>query len=278
MIVVGIQRGERFSPNSVEKDKAILQSVVSRFNGKIFSEDDNILKDLSLNIKPDIVFSMARGESALGVLDEWQKGGARVINPAEGVRRCQRSRLDKLLHDNNLPVPPSDDEAPESRQLSFDNTSKSVGYWLKRGDASAQSSSDVVFCKDREALELAKETFRKRGIAEMVVQTHVSGDLVKFYGVEGTGFFHTFYPSDDGQSKFGDEKLNGKAHHYFYQKEHLQAVAERISRLALTPVYGGDAIVRSDGEFFIIDFNDWPSFSRCRSEAAQAIVSLAGYY
>lgn len=262
MIVVGIQRGERFSPNSVEKDKAILQSVVSRFNGKIFSEDDNILNDLALNIKPDIVFSMARGELALGVLDEWQNGGARVINPAEGVRRCRRSRLDKLLHDNNLPVPPSDGE----------------GYWLKRGDASAQSASDVVFCKDKEALELAKETFRKRGITEMVVQAHVSGDLVKFYGVEGTGFFHTFYPSDDGQSKFGDEKLNGKAHHYFYQKEHLQAVAERISRLTLTPVYGGDAIVSADGEFVIIDFNDWPSFSRCRSEAAQAIVSLAGYY
>jgi hypothetical protein len=37
-------------------------------------------------------------------------------------------------------------------------------------------------------------------------------------------------------------------------------------------VYGGDAIVRSDGSFVIIDFNDWPTFSPCREEAAKAII------
>ena len=38
--------------------------------------------------------------------------------------------------------------------------------------------------------------------------------------------------------------------------------------------YGGDAIVRADGSFCIIDFNDWPSFSRCRDEAADAIAAF----
>ena len=38
------------------------------------------------------------------------------------------------------------------------------------------------------------------------------------------------------------------------------------SRLLHTPVYGGDAIVKSNGTYVIIDFNDWPSFSRCREE------------
>ena len=37
-------------------------------------------------------------------------------------------------------------------------------------------------------------------------------------------------------------------------------------------VYGGDCIVREDGTFCIIDLNDWPSFSRCREEAAKAIA------
>ncbi|MFS6554926.1 hypothetical protein VPJ68_05445, partial [Parabacteroides distasonis] len=37
-------------------------------------------------------------------------------------------------------------------------------------------------------------------------------------------------------------------------------------------MYGGDAIVTADGNFVIIDFNDWPSFSRCRDEAAEAIA------
>ena len=39
-------------------------------------------------------------------------------------------------------------------------------------------------------------------------------------------------------------------------------------------MYGGDAIVTSDGDFYIIDFNDWPSFASCREAAAEAIVVL----
>jgi hypothetical protein len=39
-------------------------------------------------------------------------------------------------------------------------------------------------------------------------------------------------------------------------------------------VYGGDCIVTVDGAWYMIDFNDWPSFSRCREEAAEAIAGL----
>ena len=48
--------------------------------------------------------------------------------------------------------------------------------------------------------------------------------------------------------------------------------AERLAAVIGLDVYGGDCIVRSDGTFAIIDFNDWPSFSRCREEAAKAIA------
>ena len=56
--------------------------------------------------------------------------------------------------------------------------------------------------------------------------------------------------------------------------------AERLAAVIGLDVYGGDCIVRSDGTFAIIDFNDWPSFSRCREEAAKAIaekVKVMGY-
>ena len=39
-------------------------------------------------------------------------------------------------------------------------------------------------------------------------------------------------------------------------------------------VYGGDCIVRSDGTFCLIDFNDWPSFRTCTVEAARKISEL----
>ena len=36
---------------------------------------------------------------------------------------------------------------------------------------------------------------------------------------------------------------------------------------------GGDCIVAPDGQIRIIDFNDWPSFAPCRTEAAPSWMS-----
>ncbi|MDE7089400.1 MAG: hypothetical protein K2O54_04710, partial [Prevotella sp.] len=119
-----------------------------------------------------------------------------------------------------------------------------------------------------------KEAFCKRGVTDHVVMAHVTGDLVKFYGVRGTGFFRYFYPTDDGETKFGDEQYNGQAHHYSFDTSQLQADVDRLAGAVGLDVYGGDCIVRADGTYCIIDFNDWPSFSRCRDEAAEAIASL----
>ena len=47
-----------------------------------------------------------------------------------------------------------------------------------------------------------------------------------------------------------------------------------MSAAADVAIYGGDCIVRDDGSFALIDFNDWPSFARCREEAAAAICRL----
>ena len=95
---------------------------------------------------------------------------------------------------------------------------------------------------------------------------------MKFYGVEGTGFFRYYYSGDDTETKFGDEERNGKPQYYSFSSSNLQADAEKLACLLQTPVYGGDAIIQEDGCYVIIDFNDFPSFSRCREEAAKAIV------
>lgn len=79
--IIGIQRAERFSPNSVDNDRAILEAVVAPLGGKIISEDDNIRAKLSLKDKPDVVFSMARDAATLQFLHELEREGTRVINP-----------------------------------------------------------------------------------------------------------------------------------------------------------------------------------------------------
>lgn len=206
----------------------------------------------------EVYVSMARSTETLQVLDVLEQQGRMVVNSARAVRMCRRSQLDALMRGHGIAMPPLHGDA---------------GYWLKRGDEAAQHKADIIFCKDRTALEAAFRQFEARGITDCVVSAHVPGDLVKFYGV-GTEMFRYFYPSDDGISKFGDEKRNGKAHHYVFDASRLQAEAVRLSQLTGMAVYGGDAIIDEDGNFYIIDFNDWPSFSRCRDEAAVAIASL----
>ena len=38
------------------------------------------------------------------------------------------------------------------------------------------------------------------------------------------------------------------------------------------PIYGGDAVIDEKGKIWFIDFNDFPSFSSCRDQAARAIA------
>ncbi len=257
---VAIRRSDRFSPNSVEADRAILQLAACRLAdllplaGEIPMVDEEAWA--AHPVEADIYLSMGRCPATLQQLQRQEQAGRLVVNSAEGVMRCQRSVLDALMRSHHVAMPPATGHH---------------GYWLKRGDAAAQSKSDVVFCPDEDALAAARQQFAQRGISDMVASAHVVGDLVKFYGV-GQQFFRFFYPSDDGISKFGDEQRNGAAHHYAFSHADLHSEVVRLSALTGVTVYGGDAIIDADGRFYIIDFNDWPSFSRCREEAAEAIA------
>ena len=267
MRIIAIRRDGRFSPNCLEKDRAILETA-SREVCKHFEEKGNSCqfrwideRDLKPYDEAEIYLSMARLPEALSILEAFERKGRRVVNRPSGVRNCQRSRLQRLMLENDLPMPDSSLVFP---------------VWLKRGDGAAQSEGDVVFCADETAFQQAMNAFEQRGVADYVVSRHVAGDVVKFYGV-GDHFFRYFYPTDDGATKYEHEKINGPAHHYAFDEAQLQKDVRRLAKLTGLEVYGGDAIVRPDGSYCIIDFNDWPSFSRCRDEAAKAIVQLAIY-
>ena len=263
-----IQRAACYSPNSEEKDLAILQEVGCLFgDAKIIGEGElvenfNTYNQLisaesvgAVNAYYQII-SMARSPKALDCLEQLEQRCIRVLNPSVGIRACQRSNVDKVMRENHLPLPP--DKGDD-------------GYWVKRADTTAQSKEDVCFCHDWSEVEKIKSTFMQRGITDVVTQAHVNGDVVKFYGIEGTGFFRYYYSGDDTETKFGDEERNGKPQYYSFSSSNLQADAEKLACLLQTPIYGGDAIVREDGSYVIIDFNDFPSFSKCRKEAAKAI-------
>ena len=332
MKLIAIRRDDRFSPNSVEKDRLILEAACNNVCRHFEQQGEPCAlrwideAELTTHDDADLYLSMARLPEALTILEGFEQQGRRVINSPRGVRNCQRSVLEKLMRENNLSTPTAYQEGPE----------EDSPCWLKRGDAAAQSKDDVVFCNDAEALKKAISDFEARGISDYVISRHVEGDVVKFYGVNslpfgatgatgvfraatgvaaapprganpsfatedfraatdvaaapqrganpafateegpgiGSSFFRHFYPTDDGQTKFGDETArNGEAHHYAFDVSALQSEVERLAQLVGIEVYGGDAIIDRKGRFYIIDFNDWPSFSRCRDEAAEAIAN-----
>ncbi len=257
-----IFRAPRFSPHSVEKDRLILQEVINRLPKHAVSTLETYCFDEANMVLPPskpytFILSMGRLPETL----EWlRRQSCPVINSPEAVARCcQRSVLTQIMAETGIPVPP---------------TEGTSGYWLKRGDACAQTADDVVYCCNREELLLQQSRFVARGITDYVVQANMPGDVVKFYGVRGTPFFRFFYPADDGDTKFDHEHQNGPAHHYAFDADSLKADASRLANAVGLDVYGGDCIVRADGSYCIIDFNDWPSFSRCREEAAEAIVQF----
>lgn len=273
--LISIYRAERYSPNSVERDKAIMDAVCEKLSTRYtiykIREEDIETEGMPLmqrladahqphSSAPLLVLSMARSRKALDILTQMEAEGARVINRAQAVLNATRTVIDRMMRENDIPCAP----------LHGDH-----GWWIKRGDEAAQEKGDVRFAADERERDATIEEFHKRGITDIVTTAHVRGDLVKFYGVTGTAFFDTTYPTDGGFSKFGDETRNGTSSHTPFDIAALHGDASRLAQLTGIEVYGGDCIVRSDGSYAIIDFNDWPSFSVCRHDAAEAIASVA---
>lgn len=273
--LISIYRAERYSPNSVERDKAIMDAVCEKLDTRytIYKtrEEDIETEGMPLmqrltdahqphSIAPLLVLSMARSRKALDILMQIEAEGARVINRPLAILNATRTVIDRMMRENDIPCAP----------LHGDN-----GWWIKRGDEAAQEKGDVRFAANEKERDIITEEFRKRGITDIVTTAHVDGDLVKFYGVAGTAYFHTTYPTDGGFSKFGDERRNGTSRHTPFDIAALHTDASRLAQLTGIEVYGGDCIVRADGSYAIIDFNDWPSFSVCRHDAAEAIATIA---
>ena len=220
----------------------------------------------------DAYFSMARNEHTLNYLQELENRGKTVVNHAQGVKNCSRPVITALMEEHQIPTPKS--YTWEVSSL-LKETPKGLAYpaWLKRGDSCAKQKEDVSYVRNEEEFSEVVKDFSRRGIKQMVYNQHLEGDVVKFYGVADTDFFYWFYPTFDGtHSKFGLEAINGPASQYPFDVTALKKTVDHIANCSQTPIYGGDCIVDASGQYRIIDFNDWPSFSRCINEAAKAIT------
>jgi hypothetical protein len=275
--ILGVHRNKKFSPNHIGNDGAIFSLTAKALENlgcevNICCEDEFLAME---EVEYDNIFTMARQKAVVKKLQALENKGVIIANSAFGIENCFRINMHQALARHRVPVPESfvvsttDTSVDVFRQLSGE------GFWIKRGDFHAIHKEDVTFvASDAEGREILHE-YALRDIPDALISQHLVGDLVKFYGVQGTDFFFWFYPYDHNHHKYASyEKVNGKSVHYAFDENVLKKVAADSASAVGVDIYGGDAIVGQDGSFHIIDLNDWPSFAPCRDEAAVHIAKV----
>ena len=277
--IAGIMRAGAYSPNHIGNDAAIFNAAAEQLRKRgyvvnIYSEEQFKLNE----IKENVILNMCREQSSIAKLQQLEDQGKLVINSGYGIENCTRERMTRILLGNNIPYP---DSLIVDTNEAIKPLLKKSGFqscWIKRGDFHAMHKEDVSYVRHAEEAQEVLQEYFYRGIKRAVINRHLVGDLIKFYGIRNSPFFYWFYPFDEGHSKYGLEAINGKSKGIDFDIEHLKKICHDASEALGVEIYGGDCIVSPDGAIRIIDFNDWPSFAPCRNEAAphiaKSVVSL----
>lgn len=257
---LGIGRDPQFSPGKVEADRRILELTAQclRNDGhsaEVFVEAAAAWPQATADT---VVFTMSQGRPALQRLREWELAGTRIVNRPEAILNCQRHRTVLLLVGVDVGFPRTN-VIDDLGCFDLPGWIDEAGAWIKRGDVHAIHADDVQRVDTGNAARAVLTQLRDRGIERAVIQQHLPGRVVKFYGVRD-GFFHACQPA-------GEPALAGTVLRRIDEVGRLGADALGVE------VYGGDCVVGGDGAVSLIDLNDWPSYSACLPEAAQAIAA-----
>jgi hypothetical protein len=273
--ITGIRRAPVFSPNHVGNDAAIFAGTADYLREKGYHVTIHTEQEyLRLPENPLRVFTMLRDREAILRLQQQEAAGCRAVNSAFGIENCGREQMTKLLTDHQVPYPESVVVGTRESVLPLLKRLRFSSCWLKRGDFHAIHREDVTYARHPEEAQEMLAEYALRGIESVVINKHLKGDLIKFYGVAGSSFFYWFYPCENSHSKYGYERINGKARGIPFREEELRDLCCRAAGALKLTVYGGDCIVSPGGALHIIDFNDWPSFAPCRREAIPAIGDI----
>lgn len=275
--LLGVHRNKKFSPNHVGNDGAIFSLTAKALEQKgcevaICCEDEFLAMQ---DVTQDSIFTMARQKEVVKKLQKLEQNGTAIANSAFGIENCFRINMHNALLSRNVPVPNSYVVSTTDLADEVFERLPGKGFWIKRGDFHAIHKEDVTFAASiAEGKEILHE-YALRDIPDALISQHLVGDLVKFYGVQGTDFFFWFYPYDHNHHKYSSyEDINGKSVHHAFDIAELRRIAGESAAAVGVDIYGGDAIVAKDGSFHIIDLNDWPSFAPCREEAAGHIAEV----
>lgn len=166
--VVGVSRGNEYSPNHVDNDAAILRLAAEALEKMgcevtVYPEKEFVAQ----KIEAAFIFDMARDRATIERLKELEAGGALVVNSAYGIDNCVRQQMTELLMANGVPHPKSFIIPTDGKF-----TPSIFPCWIKRGNSHAMVKEDVVYVECREEAEVVMADFRERHIPVAVVNEH----------------------------------------------------------------------------------------------------------
>lgn len=260
---LGIFREVQNSPNRESDDALILKAVLEQlapmgFETRAVSPEES--DNLDLN-DWDVIIPMCESYARIKRLERASQTGCAVwANPPSAVLHCYRTHMVPVLSAlKEVRFPYSEVRTVEAGAGSPPAFPAADGWWIKRGDVHNTCDHDVVRIPRWEGVSEILRDFTRREITHWIVQPHIEGDLVKFYGTGPRHWFTWFY-HDSVRARRHAFDLDNLAH---------QAAAG-ASALELQ-IFGGDAIITPDGTITLIDLNSWPSFALVRKEAAVQI-------
>jgi hypothetical protein len=267
----GIFREQTHSPGRESDDAEILRLTAKHLEAAGFQASLKTPDELMSLTEPPprSVFLMCEGAAVLRRLEQWERSGTRHVNTPLAVLNTYREQMVRRFQEASVPF-------ISSRVVSTADATASAAppVWVKRADVHNTRDGDVVFAVTADAVAAALAGLDERGIRRAIIQPHLDGDLIKFYGIGPVGgseseprWFRWFYHK--GQAVTG---------HAFDVKQLSQLIHRAAGSLGLE-IYGGDVIARAGGELVLLDLNAWPSFALYRDEAAPVIAEhLAGCF
>jgi hypothetical protein len=260
----GIFRESAHSPGRETDDTEILRLTGKHLEARGFRVVIQSPEDIAglPAERPRGVFMMCEQLAILAHLRQLAARGVPHVNTPQAVLNTYRDRMVALLDEAAVSFVPS--------RLVTTAGIEDVGalpLWVKRADVHNTQDGDVTFAATAGAVHAALAGLAARGMRQAVLQPHVEGDLVKFYGIGGDtradgtpAWFRWFY-----------HKNQTLAGHPLDPVVLGRAVRRAAAAMGLE-VYGGDAIVTATGAIVLIDVNAWPSFALYRDEASAAIA------
>ena len=260
----GIFREEAHSPGRESDDSEILRLTAKGLEAKGFQVDLRTPDELGGPVEdtPRGIFLMCERPEALQALRALEAEGVREVNTPAAVLATYRDRMIAQFAEAGVPFVPSRLVATTGERVEVPQP-----IWVKRSDVHNTQAGDVTYAADEAAGASALAGMAARGMSRAVVQPHVDGDLIKFYGIGPGGangeppWFRWFYHKDQTLRSFP------------FDERALARLVRRAAAALGLEIYGGDCIVTPSGGLVLIDLNAWPSFALFREEASSAIAA-----